>query len=105
VRARAGESEVSRARAVRAGGAGICTVTVRKDSGTLLKSGILPQIAATGTAWASVTMLVEAGEGIAILPSNLQHAASKNLAFSPLTDRGAEIGLVMAWSQERESPS
>jgi DNA-binding transcriptional LysR family regulator len=68
------------------------------------KAGFSPQIVGTGAAWASVTMLVEAGEGIAILPSNLQHAASKNLVFSPLTDRGAEIGLVMAWSQERESP-
>ena len=68
------------------------------------KAGFSPQIVATGAAWASVTMLVEAGEGIAILPSNLQHAASKNLVFCPLTDRGAEIGLVMAWSQERESP-
>lgn len=68
------------------------------------KAGFSPQIIATGTAWASVTMLVEAGEGIAILPSNLQHAASKNLVFSPLTDPGADIGLVMAWSQERESP-
>ena len=32
------------------------------------------------------------------------NAASKNLVFSPLTDRGADIGLVMAWSQERENP-
>jgi DNA-binding transcriptional LysR family regulator len=68
------------------------------------KAGFSPQIVGTGSAWASVTMLVEAGEGIAILPSNLQHAASKNLVFAPLTDRGAEIGLVMAWSHERETP-
>jgi DNA-binding transcriptional LysR family regulator len=49
-------------------------------------------------------MLVEAGEGIAILPGNVEHAASKNLIFCPLTDRGAAIGLVMTWSGERENP-
>jgi DNA-binding transcriptional LysR family regulator len=68
------------------------------------EAGFSPQIAATGVAWASVALLVEAGEGIAILPSNLQHAASKNLAFCPLTNPGATIGLVMAWSPQREGP-
>jgi DNA-binding transcriptional LysR family regulator len=68
------------------------------------QAGFSPHIISTGTAWASVTMLVEAGEGIAILPGNVQQAASKNLAFCPLTDRGAAIGLVMAWSRERETP-
>ena len=68
------------------------------------QAGFSPHIAATATAWASVTMLVEVGEGIAILPGNVQQAASKNLVFRPLTNRGAEIGLVMAWSEERESP-
>lgn len=63
-----------------------------------------PNVVATGVAWASVTLLVEAGEGVAILPSNLQHGASKNLAFCPLTDPGAAIGLVMAWSPQREGP-
>jgi len=51
-----------------------------------------------------VALLVEAGEGIAILPSNLQHGASKNLAFCPLTNRGAAIGLFVAWSPQREGP-
>lgn len=67
-------------------------------------AGFSPQIVSTGVAWASVVLLVEAGEGIAILPSNLQHGASKNLAFCPLSDRGAAIGLVIAWSPQREGP-
>jgi DNA-binding transcriptional LysR family regulator len=67
------------------------------------QAGFSPDIVSTAAAWASVTMLVEAGEGIAILPGNVQHAASKNLLFRPLTNRGAGIGLVMAWSGERES--
>lgn len=68
------------------------------------EAGFSPQIVGTGVAWASVALLVEAGEGIAILPSNLQHGASKNLEFCPLTNDGAAIGLVMAWSPQREGP-
>jgi DNA-binding transcriptional LysR family regulator len=68
------------------------------------EAGFSPQIVSTGVAWASVTLLVEAGEGIAILPRNLQQAASKNLMFCPLSDRGAAIGLAVAWSTQRESP-
>jgi DNA-binding transcriptional LysR family regulator len=68
------------------------------------RSGFSPEIVATGVAWASVVLLVEAGEGIAILPSNLQRGASKNLRFCPLTNRGAAIGLMMAWSPQREGP-
>jgi DNA-binding transcriptional LysR family regulator len=68
------------------------------------EAGFSPRIVSTGAVWASVALLVEAGEGIAILPSNLQHGASKNLAFCPLTNRGAAIGLVIAWSPQREGP-
>jgi DNA-binding transcriptional LysR family regulator len=68
------------------------------------EAGFSPHIVAAGVVWASVVMLVEAGEGIAILPSNLQHGASKNLVFCPLTNPGAAIGLVIAWSAEREGP-
>ena len=68
------------------------------------EAGFSPHIVGTGVAWASVALLVEAGEGIAILPSNLQHGAAKNLAFCPLTNRGAAIGLFLAWSPQREGP-
>ncbi|SRR5579883_1251324 len=68
------------------------------------EAGFSPRIVGTGVAWASVVLLVEAGEGVAILPSNLQHGASKNLVFCPLTNRDAEIGLVIAWSPHREGP-
>ena len=68
------------------------------------EAGFSPQIVGTGVASASVALLVEAGEGIAILPSNLRHGAGKNLAFCPLTNRGASIGLFLAWSPQREGP-
>jgi DNA-binding transcriptional LysR family regulator len=69
------------------------------------EAGFVPQIAATGVVWSSVVLLVQAGEGIAILPTNLQQRGSfRDLAFCPLTNRGASIGLVMAWSPQREGP-
>jgi DNA-binding transcriptional LysR family regulator len=69
------------------------------------EAGFSPQIAATGVVWSSVVLLVQAGEGIAILPSNLQQRGSfPDLAFCPLTNRGASIDLVMAWSPDREGP-
>lgn len=68
------------------------------------EAGFSPRIVATGIAWASVVLLVEAGEGVAILPSNLQYGASKKLAFCPFNNPEAKIGLVMAWSRQREGP-
>jgi DNA-binding transcriptional LysR family regulator len=67
------------------------------------EAGFSPQIAATGVVWSSVVLLVQAGEGIAILPSNLQQRGSfRDLAFCRLTNRGASIGLMMAWSPQGE---
>lgn len=63
-----------------------------------------PQIVATGVVWSNLMILVQAGEGIAILPSNLQLRGSKDLAFCPLTNRGASFGIVIAWSPHREGP-
>jgi DNA-binding transcriptional LysR family regulator len=69
------------------------------------EAGFSPQIVATGVVWSSVVLLVQSGEGIAILPSNLQQRGEfRDLTFCPLTNRGASIGLVMAWSPRREGP-
>lgn len=66
------------------------------------QAGFSPRIVATGSVWSSVVLLVQAGEGIALLPSNLQQKGSSDLAFCPLTARGASIELVIAWSAARE---
>jgi len=67
-------------------------------------AGFFPRIVATGVVWSSLLVLVQAGEGVAILPSNLRLRGSKHLAFCPLTNRGASFGLVVAWSPHREGP-
>jgi DNA-binding transcriptional LysR family regulator len=68
------------------------------------EAGFSPRVVATGTVWSSVVLLVQAGEGIAILPSNFQQRGSfRDLVFCPLTNRGAAIGLIVAWSRHRDN--
>jgi DNA-binding transcriptional LysR family regulator len=50
----------------------------------------------------SVLTLVEAGEGVTLLPSGLQHSRFSNLSFCPIIDPGGGLDLVMAWSPKRE---
>lgn len=68
------------------------------------QAGFSPRVVATGTVWSSVVLLVQAGDGVAILPRNLQQRGSyRDLVFSPLTNRDAAIGLMVAWSQKEEN--
>jgi DNA-binding transcriptional LysR family regulator len=66
-------------------------------------AGFSPQIVATAGVWSSAVLLVQAGTGIAILPSNLQQSGLRDLAFCPLINRGASIDLVMAWAPGRDA--
>jgi DNA-binding transcriptional LysR family regulator len=68
-----------------------------------LSAGFSPNIVATAGVWSSAVLLVQAGAGIAILPSNLQQGGLRDLAFCPLTNRGASIDLVLAWSPNRDT--
>jgi DNA-binding transcriptional LysR family regulator len=67
------------------------------------EAGFSPEIVASGSVWSSVVLLVQAGEGIALLPSNLQEKGSSDLVFCPLTARNASIELMMAWAPAREN--
>ena len=65
------------------------------------EAGFSPNIVGIASVWSGVVMLVEAGEGVAILP-DLQQLRSSNLSFCPLTAKDAYVDLVMAWSTLRE---
>ncbi len=69
------------------------------------EAGFAPRVVSTATVWSSVVLLVQAGEGIAILPRNLQQqrGAFRDLVSCALTNRGASIGLMVAWSQKEEN--
>lgn len=68
------------------------------------EAGFSPRIAATATVGAGVIALVEAGEGIAVLPQGSGVLIGEGLAFVPLADASASIDLVIAWAAEHESP-
>ena len=68
------------------------------------EAGFSPDIVTTSRVWSSVVMLVQAGEGIALLPSNLQQRGARDLAFCQLKSAAAGIGLMMAWHPNRPGP-
>jgi DNA-binding transcriptional LysR family regulator len=68
------------------------------------EAGFSPKIGATATVSSGVIALVEAGEGVAILPQGSRALANEELIFVPLADRSAFIDLVIAWSPQHETP-
>ena len=66
---------------------------------------ITPRLGATASVGSGVIALVEAGEGVAILPQGSRSLGSEGIAFVPLTDTGAFVDLVVAWSVEHENPA
>ena len=67
------------------------------------EAGFSPRIASISSVWSSVVMMVQAGEGIALLPLNQQQSRTRDLAFCPLLAKNAFVEFVMAWSPKHDS--
>jgi DNA-binding transcriptional LysR family regulator len=67
-------------------------------------AGFSPKIGSTATVSSGVIALVEAGEGVAILPEGSRKLSSDEMVFVPLADSTAFIDMVIAWSPQNESP-
>ena len=67
-------------------------------------AGFSPKISSTATVSSGVIALVEAGEGVAILPQGARTLNPGDLVFIPLSDRDASVDLVIAWSSQHPSP-
>jgi DNA-binding transcriptional LysR family regulator len=65
------------------------------------QAGFVPKIAQTSNMISSVLTLVQAGEGVTLIPGSLQRFRFSDLAFCPLTKPTGTIEMVMAWSPER----
>jgi DNA-binding transcriptional LysR family regulator len=74
-----------------------------KIIGLCSEAGFSPQIAALPVVRSSALMLVQAGEGIAILPE-LHDTIGSGLSACPLQSKDAFVELVMAWSPPRVNP-
>lgn len=66
-----------------------------------MEAGFSPNIAATASASSGVLALVEAGEGISIIPEGSRFMATKEMTFVPLAGASASVDLVMAWATDR----
>jgi len=67
------------------------------------EAGFSPRIASISTVWSSVAMMVQAGEGVSLLPLNQQQSRTRDLAFCPLRAKNAFVDFVMAWSPHHDS--
>jgi DNA-binding transcriptional LysR family regulator len=67
-------------------------------------AGFSPKLGAMATVGPGVIALVEAGAGVALLPRGSRTLTSDQVVFIPLADQAATIDLVIAWSQQNESP-
>jgi DNA-binding transcriptional LysR family regulator len=68
------------------------------------EAGFSPRIASICTVWSSVVMMVQAGEGVALLPLNRQQYRNRELSFSPLKQKNAFIEFVMSWAPRHDNP-
>jgi len=66
-------------------------------------AGYSPRISGTATVSPGIVALVEAGEGVAILPEGARAVGGEELVFVPLADRDAFIDMVVAWSPQHET--
>lgn len=72
--------------------------------GLCSKAGFSPRIANSSSTWSGVITLVEAGEGIALVPSGVRYLLPPALVFSDLVPETAHIGLSIAWNPQNEGP-
>jgi DNA-binding transcriptional LysR family regulator len=65
--------------------------------GLCRKAKFSPKIADTPRMWQSVLTMVEAGEGVALVPACVQHLRADGIAFKALYDRNCSVDVVLAW--------
>src|ERR1700761_585435 len=66
--------------------------------------GFSPQIVNTSGTWSGVLTLVEAGEGIALVPSGGRTLRSRGLVFRPF-EGALSAGMAAVWNPRREGPA
>jgi DNA-binding transcriptional LysR family regulator len=75
-----------------------------KSTSACIQAGFTPRITHTSNVLSSALTLVQAGEGVTLIPASLRHVRFTDLAFCELTTHTESVELVMAWSPERAIP-
>ena len=68
-------------------------------------AGFTPNVVNTSHSWSGVLTLVEAGEGVAFVPSGVRHLQARTLNFSKLVPDSLSLGLSVAWNPRNEGPA
>ncbi len=64
-----------------------------------------PEVANTSATWSGVLTLVEAGEGVALVPAGVRHLRTRGLAFCPLEPAELSLGLSAVWNPRHGGPA
>ena len=89
-------------------------VLAERSSNPLLFDGVMalfasqgttPRIANTSTTWSGVLTLVEAGEGVALVPAGVKHLRTRGLVFCSLDPEVLWLGLSVVWNPRHAGPA
>jgi DNA-binding transcriptional LysR family regulator len=69
------------------------------------KAGFSPHIANTSERWSGVLTLVEAGEGIGLVPAGVRRLQAPSLTFRTLIPNELSMGLSVAWNPRNNGPA
>ena len=67
--------------------------------------GVAPLIANTSTTWSGVLTLVEAGEGVALVPAGVRQLRTRGLVFCKLVPETLSLGLSAVWNPRHMGPA
>jgi len=67
------------------------------------KAKFSPRIGDTPRSWQSILTMVEAGEGVGIVPSSVQYLRSDDVVFRPLKDKRCKVDAIIAWRRHESS--
>jgi len=67
------------------------------------KAKFSPRIGDTPRSWQSILTMVEAGEGVGIVPASVQYLRSDDVVYRPLKDKRCKVDAIIAWRRHESS--
>ncbi len=67
--------------------------------------GLTPDIVNASSTWSGILTLVEAGEGVALVPSGVKHLRTRGLSFCRLSPETLFLGLSAVWNPRHVGPA
>ena len=72
-------------------------------TGFCKKAKFSPRVVDSPSLWQTVLTLVEAGEGVSLIPACVKQLRSNGVVFQAFSDRHRLLDVVLAWRQEEPS--